>query len=104
MLWGIAPNGYCGRNTVKQNPVKGIEKIKIKPDIVEIHEPLLFTKIVKIARAKKVIGTITAEREKRFFYGTASLRTEVTDNEFVFRKYVTRRTIATARFCCFCYR
>ena len=67
VLWGIAPNGYCGRNTVKQNPVKGIEKIKIKPDIVEIHEPLLFTKIVKIARAKKVIGTITAEREKGIF-------------------------------------
>ncbi len=42
--------------------------------------------------------------EKEDFYGIVSLRTEVADNEFVFRKYLTRRTIATARFYCFCNR
>ena len=39
-MWGIASNCYCGRNLAKQNPVKVIEKLKVKPDIVELHRAI----------------------------------------------------------------
>ena len=49
-------------------------------------------------------GRWNEDGKKKICYGTVSLRTEVTDNEFVFCKYLTRRTIAATRFCVFCNR
>jgi len=40
VLRRIAPNRYCGRNLAKQNQINVTEKIKVRPDIVELHRAI----------------------------------------------------------------